>query len=92
MSDIESTTATHGLLERIISGKSKSMPPEATEYWASVTLPSNEQERLNHLAEKNRTKTLNDDEQSELSEFVEVVELVDLLKAQALSVLGKQSG
>jgi hypothetical protein len=55
-------------------------------------LPANEQERLNHLAEKNRTKTLNDDEQSELSEFVEVVELVDLPKAQAISVLGKQSG
>ena len=84
--------ATHGVLERVISGQSKGMPLAAAEYWASVMLPANEQERLNHLAEKNRTNTLNDDEQSELSEFVEVVELVDLLKAQAISVLGKQSG
>ena len=92
MSDIDSTTAMHGVLERVISGQSKSMSLAAAEYWSSMTLPANEQERLNYLAEKNRANTLNDDEQGELSEFVEAIELVDLLKAQALSVLAKQSG
>ena len=65
------------------------MRQEVARYWASFTLPSGEQDRLNRLAEKNRLGNLDPNEQSELNEFIEVVELIDLFKAQALKTLGE---
>jgi hypothetical protein len=65
-------------------------PLEMVEAVAALRLPPKADDRLQSLMDRNNEGTLNSAEREELESWVELSETIALVRAQALSLLGKK--
>lgn len=79
------------VLSRIVDPQRGSWPPEAAQAILSLTMPSNDRQKMDLLASKAANGTLTPDEELEIEGYRQVCRLLDLLKARARASLTQSS-
>jgi hypothetical protein len=71
------------ILNRVVDPQQGGWPAEAAKAVLTLSLPAEDRERMNELAEKSSAGTLNPDEELQIEGYIHVCRLLDLLKARA---------
>jgi hypothetical protein len=84
------TGAPKSMLERIFDPLAECFTPEVAQRVLEISIDSQQQERINGLADKANEGLLTDAEREEYLKFIEAADLLAILKAKARMTLAKQ--
>jgi hypothetical protein len=80
------------VMDRLLEPFGRTLTPAVARELVGLRAPSEEQDRIDELAEKCNEGTLSDEERAEYEDYVRVIHFLGIVQAKARAILAREPG